>query len=153
MIRPANTFDRDQAVLLLKASRIGAGFDTPAGPTGFVFPFEAAYAARLFEHHLCAPKAYALVHEVDGIAQGLLLATAFEHPFGPVWLAKETVWWIQPAHRGRAAILMLDAYEAWAAEQGCQFIGMAGMGEDPDVAKLYRRRGYKVAETHFLKPV
>ena len=46
---------------------------------------------------------------------------------------------------------MLDAYEAWAGSQGCAFAGMAGMGADPDVAKLYLRRGYRVAETHFLK--
>ena len=89
--------------------------------------------------------------DVAGVAQGILMAISFEHHFGPVLLAKETVWWIDPAHRGRAAVQMLDAYEAWAASKKCQFVGMAGMGADPDVAKLYLRRGYRVAETHFLK--
>ena len=27
---------------------------------------------------------------------------------------------------------MLDAYEQWARERGCQFVGMAGMGDDPE---------------------
>ena len=48
---------------------------------------------------------------------------------------------------------MLDAYETWAAAQRCAFAGMAGMGEDPVVAALYLRRGYRRAETHFLKPL
>ena len=82
------------------------------------------------------------------------MATASEHPFGPVWLARETLWWINPAYRGgTAAVRMLDAYEEWAALKGCLFVGMAGMGDDPAVAKLYRRRGYGHAETHYLKPL
>lgn len=151
MIRPAVSADMAQVVRLLKDSRVGAGFDRPDGVSGFVFPFDPAYAARLFAHHISAPHAICLVHDVDGLAQGVLMAVAFEHPFGPVWLAKETVWFIDPTHRGSAAVRMLDAYEAWAKEQRCVFVGMAGMGGDPVVAKLYQRRGYGVAETHFLK--
>lgn len=150
MIRPGSVGDRTRAVELLRDSHGAAGF---GGGDGFVFPFDCAYAARLFLAHLQAPRALCLVNEVAGRPQGLLLAIAYEHPFGPVWLARETVWWIDPSHRGRAAVAMLDAYEAWAAEQGCKFAGMAGMGEDPDVAKLYLRRGYRVAETHFLKAI
>lgn len=92
-----------------------------------------------------------LVHDVEGIAQGVLMAHAFEHDFGPVWISQERVWWIDPAHRGSAATRMLDAYESWSIDQGCKFAGMAGMGEDPQVGTLYRRRGYRCAETHFLK--
>lgn len=81
------------------------------------------------------------------------MAVASEHPFGPVWLARETVWWIEPLYRGLSASRMLQAYEDWAAEQNCDFVGMAGMGKDPEVARLYLRRGFKVAETHYLKAV
>lgn len=150
MIRLATPNDRTRVVELLADSRVGAGFDTAGGITGFVFPFRADYAERLFLAHLRG-RTMAIVHDVAGSAQGVLMATATEHPFGPVWLARETVWWIDPAHRGTAAVRMLDAYETWAAAQGCQFVGMAGMGDDPAVAKLYQRRGYRVAETHYLK--
>ncbi len=150
-VRPAVETDRLQVVRLLKDSREGAGFDAATGMTGFTFPFVAAYAARLFAAHLSTPDALCLVLDVDGVAQGVLMASAAEHPFGPVRLARETVWWIDPAHRGSAAVRMLDAYEDWARDRDCSFIGMAGMGEDPDVGRLYRRRGYGVAETHFLK--
>lgn len=142
--------DVDRAVALLRDSRAGAGFDNPAGISGFTFPFDAAYAARLFMAHLNHDDRYCAVLEVSGRIEGLLLAAAFEHPFGPVRMAKETVWWIDPAHRGRSAIAMLDHYETWAKSRAA-FVGMAGMGDDPEVGKLYRRRGYRVAETCFLK--
>lgn len=151
MIRPAVVSDRTRIVQLLKASREGAGYDRADGLTGFVFPFDPAYADRLFRAHLDQPRACCVVLDVDGSAQGVLMATAGEHPFGPVMLARETVWFIDPAYRGPAAIRMMDAYERWAQSLGCTYIGMAGMGADPDVAKLYLRRGYRVAETHFLK--
>lgn len=151
MIRPAVASDRARVVDLLRASREGAGFDREDGLTGFVFPFDPAYADRLFRLHLNQPRACCFVHDVDGAAQGILMACATEHPFGPVLLARETVWFIEPAHRGTSAVRMLDAYERWAKAMGCQFIGMAGMGADPDVGALYLRRGYRTAETHFLK--
>ena len=151
-VRKAVASDRDRVVILLRDSREGAGFHDPAGLTGFTFPFDPAYASRLFDLHLSHAQALCLVLDIEGRAQGVLMAWASEHPFGPVKLARETVWWIDPAHRGRSAIQMLDAYEAWAfKEAGCQFAGMAGMGDDPVVAKLYERRGYARAETHFLK--
>lgn len=151
MIRDAVIADKIRVIELLEESRIGAGFDGPAA-RGFSFPFDAAYAERLFLNHLHSPKATCLVHDVAGVAQGVLMAFAFEHPFGPVWLAKESLWWISPKHRGgTAAVRMLDAYEAWAKSQGCVYAGMAGMGSQPAVGALYERRGYRTAELHYLK--
>lgn len=150
MIRTANINDKDRIIRLLADSHKSAGFD---GAAGFTFPFDAAYAERLFLAHVKESRALCLIYAAGfGVPQGVLMATASEHPFGPVWLARETVWWIDPAHRGGvAAVRMLDAYENWATAQGCAFAGMAGMGDDPAVAKLYQRRGYGVAETHYLK--
>lgn len=150
MIRPATPADMTEVVRLLKDSREGAGFDRPDGPTGFVFPFDPAYAQRLFLLHL-TPRCLCIVHDVDGKPQGVLMASMFEHPFGAILMANETVWWIDVAHRGTAAVRMLAEYEKWWKSQGCKFGGMAGMGKDPVVAKLYERRGYKLAETHYLK--
>jgi GNAT superfamily N-acetyltransferase len=152
MIRYAVHQDKTSVILLLKAARDAAGFDRPDGATGFSFPFDPVYAERLFLAHL-EPGRLCQVLVERGIAHGVLMAVAIEHPFGPVKLARETVWFIEPKFRGRAAAEMLAAYEAWAASQGCLYSALAGMGEDPAVGKLYRRRGYRVAETHFLKAV
>jgi hypothetical protein len=152
MIRQAAIDDKERVITLLRHSRDAAGFDDAGGPTGFAFPFEPAHAERLFLLHLM-PRHLCLLHDVEGAVQGVLMAVAHEHPFGPVWIARETVWWIEPDHRGLGAVKMLNGYELWARDQGCTFIGMAGMGDDPQVGRLYLRRGYRVAETHFLKAV
>jgi hypothetical protein len=136
-------------ITLLRNSRCAAGFDRGDGLTGFSFPFDPAYAERLFLAHL-SEHALCLILDVEG-PQGVLMATAGQHPFGPVRLARETLWWIEPDHRGLAAVKMLDAYESWARAEGCDYAGMAGMGSDPDVGRLYVRRRYSVAETHYLK--
>jgi GNAT superfamily N-acetyltransferase len=152
VIRRAALSDKERVIQLLRDSRVGAGFDRADGISGFVFPFDAAHAERLFMMHFTAPAGLCLVLDVDGVAQGVLLAHAFDHPYGPVRVAKENMWWIDPAHRGgSAAIRMLDGLEAWARDQGCAFAGVAGMGSAPDVGVLYQRRGYKPAELHYLK--
>lgn len=151
-VRFAVLSDQDRVVELLRDSRIGAGFDTPLGVSGFTFPFRPDHAARLFVAYLGRADRLAIVHDVAGVAQGILLAHAYDYDFGPVRLAQERLWWINPTHRGgTAAVRMLDAYEDWARSEGCDFTGMAGMGDDPDVGALYRRRGYRVAERNFLK--
>ena len=151
MIRPANPSDRDGVIRLLKAFHAEAGLADGSGPTGFSVPYSAAFAERLFRLHVEHPDGICLVLDVDGRACGVLMATASEHPFGALRIAKETIWWIDPTHRGRAAIRMLDAYDEWARKRGCAFAGMAGLGGDPAVGRLYERRGYLAAETHFLK--
>jgi GNAT superfamily N-acetyltransferase len=153
MVRTATLNDKTRVIELLKASRIGAGFDRVDGISGFVFPWDAAYAERFFLQHLHSENATVIVHDVDGVAQGVLTALAYEHPYGPVWLAKETMWWIDPSHRGTAALRMLTAFEEWAKSRGCTYAGVAGMGADPDVGVLFQRKGYRPAELHFVKAI
>lgn len=100
----------------------------------------------LFRQHLAG----GLVIVAGQPAQGVLMAMPFDHPFGAGKWAKETVWYIAPEARGRAALRMLEAYEAWAREHGCAAIGMASLATN-DVSKIYERRGYAPAETHFVK--
>jgi GNAT superfamily N-acetyltransferase len=151
MIRLAELSDKARIVTLLKNSRGGAGFDQAEATTGFQFDFDPAYAERLFLSHLLLPHMLCLVLEQDDAAQGVLMAVAAEHPFGPVRLATESVWWIEPEYRGLSAVRMLEAFEDWARGQDCDYSGMAGMGASPQVASLYARRGYRAAELHFLK--
>ncbi|SOC38970.1 acetyltransferase (GNAT) family protein [Rhizobium subbaraonis] len=141
MIRLARNADRGRCLMLLKKSHEAAGFP---------WPFRGANAYSLFVHHTSSPDACCFVLDVGGVAQGILMASAFDHPFGAGRWAKETVWFVAEAHRGRGSMRMLDAYEAWAKEQGCVVIGMASLASN-DVSALYERRGFASAETHFLK--
>lgn len=133
--------DRDRVVALLRDSHSAAGFD---------YPFDAARADYLFQQHMSAVSACVIV--AGDPAQGLLMAVAFDHPFGAGRIAKETVWFVSPAARGRCAFLMLDAYEEWARSIGCVSVGMASLALN-DVSKIYERRGYAAVETHFMKPL
>lgn len=128
-----------------RLSVIGLMKDAHAA-AGFTFPFSAPHADLLFRQHL----ERGLVLVAGDLAQGVLMAMTFEHPFGAGKWAKETLFYIAPQARGRAAIKMLDAYEAWAREQGCATIGMASLASN-DVSRIYERRGYAPAETHFVK--
>ncbi|MBF2716255.1 GNAT family N-acetyltransferase [Agrobacterium vitis] len=143
MVRSGTPADRFSVVNLLRQSHAAAGY---------AFRFEAARADALYRLHLDNPMACALLLERDGSVCGLLLASAFDHPFGAGLMAKETVWFIAPQARGRSGLIMLDAYEAWAKSIGCTSIGMAALTTN-DVSSLYVRRGYVPAETHFIKPL
>ncbi len=140
-VRPATAKDRDRVVVLLRESHEAAGF---------TFPFQAAYADQLFQQHMASPKACVFV--AGNPARGVLMAVAFDHPFGAGRIAKETVWFVTPEARGRGAIKMLDAYEVWARSVGCVSVGMASLTTN-DVSRLYERRGYSAVETHFMKPL
>lgn len=151
MIRRGRLSDKDRVVELLRDSRTGAEFDKEDGVSGFCFPFVPEYAERLFLEYLSELDRCCFVYEADCSPQGILLAHSYEHPFGPVRIAQERLWWIDPAYRGRAATEMLEAYEDWATAEGCEFVGMAGMGDDPRISAFYKRRGYIAAERNFLK--
>ncbi|WP_320202802.1 GNAT family N-acetyltransferase [Agrobacterium rosae] len=140
-VRFADQSDRDRVIALLRESHAAAGF---------TFPFQAAYADQLFQQHMSSAKACVLVSGEP--AQAVLMAVAFEHPFGAGRIAKETVWFVTPQARGRGAIAMLDAYEAWARSIGCVSAGMASLITN-DVSNIYERRGYSPVETHFMKPL
>ncbi len=140
-VRFADASDRDRVVTLLRESHAAAGF---------TFPFQAAYADRLFQQHLASDHACVLV--AGEPAQGVLMACAYEHPFGAGRIAKETVWYVAPWARGRGSMQMLDAYESWAQSLGCVSAGMASLSTN-DVSSLYERRGYSAVETHFMKPL
>ncbi|MBZ9653553.1 GNAT family N-acetyltransferase [Phyllobacterium lublinensis] len=92
-----------------------------------------------------------MVLDSEGGVQGLLAAQAGPLPLAPVKAATELIWWIEPHARGRAALAMLDAYEAWARDRGCVFANMVGLGSDPLPARLYESRGYIAAERHYSK--
>jgi len=139
IIRHASAEDRFAVVALLRDSHAAAGF---------TFPFQADRAEALFKHHVASDQTCCLV--LGSPAKGVLMAAAFDHPFGAGLVAKETLFFIAPEARGRGALRMLDAYEAWAKAQGCDLVGMASLATN-DVSRLYERRGYRAVETHFLK--
>lgn len=139
MIRFADYSDRLRVVALLR------DFHQEAKPG---FPFEAARAEAVFKMHLGSVQACCIV--MGRPAHGVLLAAAAVHPFSGRLIAEETIWYVRPAYRGRGSLGLVDAYEEWAAKIGCDQTVMTSLASH-DVSSIYRRLGYRPAETHFLK--
>lgn len=144
IVRRAREADKVRALMLAKAFH---------GAAKLPFAFSAAHADAIFRASLDQPDRLCLVLDVAGVVQGVLVAEAGAHPFGPFKVASEIMWWIEPAHRGRAAVRMIAEFETWAKARGCGFAHLVGLGDDLAVGRLYQRRGYAAAERHFMKPL
>lgn len=82
---------------------------------------------------------------------GMLLAVSTELLFSSDRMSTEIAWWVDPEYRGKDSIQLLDAYEYWArVKKNCKIIQMVCL-EGFDLSKLYERRGYKRAETMYMK--
>lgn len=143
-VRLALREDRMRVVRMLRDAHAAGGLP---------FTFSATHALALIDLHMATPDHFAAVLVAEGRAVGILMASAQVHPFAAVTYAAETVWWIDPDHRGSASAQMLDAYEAWARERGCAFCNMVALDAAPLIGRVYRRRGYQPTETHYLKPL
>ncbi|MBO9100005.1 MULTISPECIES: GNAT family N-acetyltransferase [unclassified Rhizobium] len=119
--------------------------------SGLPFQFSAAHADALFRASLVDEDRLCLVFAPEANAHGVLVAHAALHPFAPIKVASELMWWVDSEHRGLSATKMLSVYETWARERGCHFAGMVGLGADPSTSRLYERRGYAPVERHFMK--
>lgn len=147
-VRAATPGDKHRVIRLLRDAHTAAGFGSTSP---FRYPFHAAYAERAFVAHTSSPDAACFILDAGNGPVGVLMARVFDYELGPVRTGKETVWWIDPQHRGTGAIRMLEAYEAWAAERGANTVGMAALQVAPRAGTIYERRGYDPVETHFVK--
>lgn len=143
-VREAVPNDRDAVIGLLRDMHAACSIALP-------FAFDPAYAAAYFAGHCGRRDRLCLVHAPDGLARGMLFAACLDHPFGPLRLAQESLFWVDPTHRGRAAPALIAAYEAWARAMGCSRACLAHQGGDARPSALYRRRGYVPTETNFWK--
>lgn len=118
--------------------------------TGVGVPFDPAFAEAALRAHLAEPGRLSLLLDIDGCVGGMLCAAAVASPLAPVRLAQELVFWIDPDARGPWAMRMIRDYEYWAAEQGCAVAALVARPGSP-AGRLYLRRGYALAETHYAK--
>lgn len=66
--------------------------------------------------------------------------------------AVEAFWYVMPHARGNGVLLM-EAFESWALNLGCKRVIMVHLSDVmPDKVKsIYKRKGYKEMETHYVK--
>lgn len=69
--------------------------------------------------------------------------------------ATEAWWYVFPGYRQGHGLLLLDAYEKWAAERGAKSVALTHLEKlQPEkLAKLYELRGYRLLERNFRKEI
>lgn len=87
---------------------------------------------------------------VDEAVVGMIAVLMVPHIFSGETFCDEVAWFVKPAHRGRAGILLLQAAERWAVQNHAKLVKMVAP-EGTTVGDLYRRKGYTVIETAFVK--
>jgi GNAT superfamily N-acetyltransferase len=142
--RHARTDERLRVIALLRDFHAAGNFG---------FPYDAARADRLARLAIADDNMACIV--VGAPANGVLIGRAALSEMGPFRFAEELLIWIDPSARGTAWRDLLDAFEAWAREKGCQSIKVSVQqhwrGEA--LGRLWRRRGYLPVETVFSRPI
>jgi GNAT superfamily N-acetyltransferase len=95
-----------------------------------------------------------LVLEDEGKMLGGLGCLKFPDIHSGEMMAVETFWFMAPESRGKG-LLLLDAFEAWGARQGCRKLAMIHLADSYPKAleRLYSMRGYKLIEKHYVKAI
>ncbi len=107
----------------------------------------------LLERLIAAPAGFLFVvddGEVRGMAGGMVVPFCYNTA---VLVGHEQFFWVEPEARGRDSIALFDALENAARDRGARGFSMfniEGLKSDA-LARLYRRRGYKVKENTFMK--
>jgi len=143
MIRLANVGDTQRVVEMVeKAHAI-----SPLAP---YVDFCAPMVRDQFHSHLGSAASLCLVHDVGGIAQGVLVATAANYPSAPIRIGVEVVSWVEPEYRGMAWFRMKRWFEKWSKEKGCRISSLSSKSDERFAAAI-KRDGYQYAESHYVK--
>lgn len=82
---------------------------------------------------------------------GMIALHAFEHPMSGELVVLELAWWVEPAARGRAGILLLRAAEKWAQSVGASILQM--VAPNAEVEHFYESIGMVPVERTFQRRV
>lgn len=109
--------------------------------------FSTLDTAQKMREMIQSDHACILVHD-KGMIGGFLAPLFFDQK---TILASEMFWWAEGGGR-----LLLDAFEAWAADLGATGVVMAAeqyadRSENDRIDSIYARRGYKPNERNFIR--
>ncbi len=115
---------------------------------------DVGYAAKRYEEMINDGLATVLVAEKNGELMGALGFIKAPDLHNGEMIAIETFWFTAPEHRG-IGLYLLDAFEEWAKENDCDKTAMIHLADSmPDrLEQLYIKRGYRLAEKHYLREV
>jgi GNAT superfamily N-acetyltransferase len=102
------------------------------------------------------PAGGAHVAEINGKIIGVIAGFVVERWFGDDKIASDYTFYVKPEHRrGRAALLLLRAFEGWAYLNGALDIipGTSTMIDAEGTARFYEKLGYERSGYGFFKRI
>jgi N-acetylglutamate synthase-like GNAT family acetyltransferase len=92
------------------------------------------------------------ISEMDNKTVGMIGGIKFSCVNTGKMIASELFWFVDPEYRGFEGIKLLKEFENWA-KYDCDKITMVYLQDlMPDKVKgLYKKRGYELLETHYIK--
>jgi GNAT superfamily N-acetyltransferase len=94
------------------------------------------------------------VSEIDNKVVGTIAGMVAPWFLDPEQInASEHWWFVLPEYRGTTGADLLSKLEEWAKFKGARCLAMAGFNEKRITAltRLYRQKGFRPLETHFVK--
>ncbi|AFM54649.1 GCN5-related N-acetyltransferase [Celeribacter phage P12053L] len=118
------------------------------------YSWDAKKTQDIFLATLSMEDVNVLVAETDGEIVGYICCQVIEPLFSSEKVASEIAWFVNKEYRKTSAgFRLMSAYEEWAVGRGAKYIGMAYLEEIADLSKVYKKKGYVKAETHYMKEI
>lgn len=102
---------------------------------------------RLIAMLFATEQARILVYEEDGIVVGVFCFIIYPHYFSGLPTGNEVIWYVDPAHRGKASLELLWAAERMAADMGAVRMQLTAPTEE--VGEIYKRCKYHQVEVGY----
>ena len=115
---------------------------------------DVEYATKQYEGMIIDNVATVFVAEKGGEILGALGSITAPDLHNGEMTAIETFWFTARRHRG-VGVPLLDAFEKRAEENDCDKTAMVHLADSmPDrLERFYQRRGYKLAEKHYIRRI
>jgi GNAT superfamily N-acetyltransferase len=124
--------------------------------------FAQTYPAPSFDYGKTVAVFHDMIESDDGVVfiadvdrpVGCLMGRTHEWLFSREKVAAELLWWVDPEYRGTTiARDLLRAFHIWAVSEGADILqmSMAMTEQSPLIDRLYKRQGFRQAESHYLK--
>ncbi len=116
------------------------------------YSFDPVKTQAIFLETLAIDQFEIFVAEMDDDLVGFVCCTYMEPLFSSDKVSTEIAWYVNKEYRNsRAGFKLLKQYEDWAVEQGIKYVGIAYLERVTDLSKVYEKKGYVKAETHYMK--
>lgn len=116
------------------------------------YKFDPQKTQRVFLETLEVDSFETFVADRDGDLVGFICCVYMEPLFSSDKISTDIAWFVNKEHRNSSAgFRLLKEYEEWAVNNNIKYVGIAYLERVTDLSKVYEKKGYVKAETHYMK--